>query len=196
MQRALLLDRDGTICEESNYLDRPERLRLLPGSAEAIRLARSAGFLAVVVTNQSGIARGMFDESDLERIHARLAELLAHEGAELDGIYHCPHHPEAGRGPLRQVCDCRKPEPGLLLRAREELGIELDRSYAIGDRLRDLEAGWRVGARGILVLIGNGREEFGYHSRTGGPQPAYVASDLLDAVEWIVREEKLERRSQ
>ena len=180
------MDRDGTVCEEVGYLDRPERLRLLPHSGTAIRMARQAAFRTVVVTNQSGVARERFDESALNAAHARLADLLGQAGAMLDGVYYCPHHPQAGSQPYRGACECRKPEPGMLLQAARDLGLDLARSYMVGDRISDLEAGGRAGATSILVLTGYGRAEFEYHAGRWLSAPAYVARDLLEAVEWIL----------
>ncbi|HEX9973234.1 MAG TPA: HAD family hydrolase, partial [bacterium] len=126
--KAVFLDRDGTICEEVGYLDSIERLRLLPRSAAAIRLLNDRRFKIVVVTNQSGVARGFFHEERLEEIHAELCRKLRDEGAYLDGIYYCPHHPSVGNGPYVQVCDCRKPASGLLQRAARELELDLSAS--------------------------------------------------------------------
>lgn len=140
---AVFLDRDGTIIEEVEYLDRLEKMRLLPGAAEAIRLINASGMKTVVVTNQSGIARGLFDIPFVEQCHRHLREMLAKDGAFVDGIYYCPHHPTEGRGPYLRICDCRKPAPGMLLRAAEELSIDSSRSYMVGDTLKDIEAGAR-----------------------------------------------------
>jgi D-glycero-D-manno-heptose 1,7-bisphosphate phosphatase len=175
------MDRDGTICEEVGYLDHPDRLRLLPRSAAAIKRINRSGFKAVVVTNQSGVARGYFPESMVHEIHAELKTLLAGEGARLDGIYYCPHHPEAG-------CDCRKPAPGMLRAAADDQGINLERSFVVGDKLSDVYAAHQVGARGILVLTGYGREENELLQRPGQKPPDYIAEDLYEAVEWILRE--------
>ena len=158
-QAAVFLDRDGTINEEVGYLDHPEKLRLIPGVAGAIRRLNTAGFKTVVVTNQSGVARGFFDEGVVAAIHARLEELLRAEGALIDGFYFCPHHPTAGKGDYLRACPCRKPEPGLLLQAIAELQLDPLRSFMIGDTLKDIEAGARAGIRGILVRTGYGEQE-------------------------------------
>ena len=155
---AVFLDRDGTINEEVGYLDCLEKLRLLPGAAEAIRLINESGMKAVVVTNQSGVARGIFDEAFVDEVHARLRKMLGDQGAFLDGVYFCPHHPTEGRGRYLRSCDCRKPAPGLLLRAAEELSLDPERSTMIGDTLKDIEAAARIGMRGILVRTGYGAE--------------------------------------
>jgi D-glycero-D-manno-heptose 1,7-bisphosphate phosphatase len=185
-RRAIIMDRDGTICEEVGYVNHLDRLRLLPRSAEAIRRANGAGFQTVVVTNQAGVARGYFAESLVEEVHDRLRQLLAGSEARLDGIYYCPHHPDVGPPEYRRACDCRKPRPGLLNRARDEMGIDLGSSYMIGDSFRDIETGRRVGATTVLVKTGYGEGELAYQSHTWPAQPDHVAADLLDAVAWIL----------
>lgn len=183
------MDRDGTVCEEVGYVNHLSRIRLLARSAEAIRRANDAGFQTVVVTNQAGVARGYFDEHLVDEVHDRVREMLGEGGARLDGLYYCPHHPEVGPPPYRKACDCRKPRPGMLLRARDEMGIDLVRSYMIGDSVRDIEAGHRAGATTVLVLTGYGRGELEYQSPGWTVKPAHVADDLLDAVSWILARE-------
>ena len=212
---AIFLDRDGTINEEVGYMDRIEKLKLIPGAAEAIRLINAAGMKAVVVTNQSGVARGIFTESFVAEIHARLGEMLRAEGASLDGIYFCPHHPTEGRGDYLRECECRKPAPELLLRAAAELNLDLARSYMVGDTLKDIEAGARAGAQGILVRTGYGEEaaaelgldeeprrnrdmmphrvpveKAGAQGETEIVRPLHIAGDLLSGVQWILRNSK------
>ena len=213
--QAVFLDRDGTINEEVGYLDRMEKLQLIPGAAEAIRLINKSGMKAVVVTNQSGVARGIFTESFVAETHARLGEMLRAEGASLDGIYYCPHHPTEGRGDYLRVCECRKPAPGLLLRAAAELHLDPARSYMVGDTLKDIEAGGRAGAQGILVRTGYGEEaaaelgpdekplkngdmmphrvpieKGGAQGETGIVRPVHIAGDILAGVQWILRNRK------
>jgi D-glycero-D-manno-heptose 1,7-bisphosphate phosphatase len=188
-RRAIIMDRDGTVCDEVGYVNHVERVRLLPRSAEAIRRANDAGFQTVVVTNQAGVARGYFAEELVEDVHDRVREMLAKDGARVDGIYYCPHHPEVGAPAYRKTCDCRKPRPGMLLRARDEMGIDLGASYMIGDSVRDIEAGHRADATPILVLTGYGRGELEYQSHAWTVRPAHVADDLLDAVDWIFQRE-------
>lgn len=155
---AVFLDRDGTLITELDYLADPDALELVPGAGEALALLGRAGFARVVVTNQSGIARGLFDHATLERVHARLRAALARDGGELELVRVCPHHPELGAPPWRRVCACRKPEPGLILEAARELELDLARSWVVGDAWRDLEAGRRAGVSGrVLVLTGKGR---------------------------------------
>lgn len=192
-RKAIIMDRDGTVCEEVGYVNHVDRSRLLPRSAEAIRRANAVGFQTVVVTNQAGVARGYFAESLVEEVHDKMRRELAEAGARLDGIYYCPHHPTVGEPPYRKDCDCRKPRPGMLLRARDEMGIDLAASYMIGDSARDVVAGHRAGATPILVRTGYGKGELEYQSHAWKVRPAHVADDLLDAVRWILdREEKPE----
>jgi D-glycero-D-manno-heptose 1,7-bisphosphate phosphatase len=183
---AVFIDRDGTLTEEVGYVNHPARLRLLPRSAEAIRRLNAAGVAAVVVTNQAGIARGYFGEEVLHAVNAALTAALRHEGARLDGLYVCTHHPTEGEPPFRAACDCRKPRPGLLRRAAAELGLDLARSTMVGDKPSDLVPGRTVGAAAVLVLTGYGLGEWEYRRKTFETEPDHVASDLLDAVDWAL----------
>jgi histidinol-phosphate phosphatase family protein len=148
----VFLDRDGTINRDVHHLSDPAQLELLPGAAEGLRRLCAAGCQLVVVSNQSPIGRGWFDEARLHQINGRLAEMLAAEGVSIAGWYWCPHTPEAG-------CTCRKPAPGLFFRARDELGVILEGSWIVGDRLSDMQAGRQAGARSILVATGYGQGE-------------------------------------
>ena len=190
-RRAIFMDRDGTVCEEVGYVNHVDRIRLLPRSAEAIRLANQAGFQTVIVTNQAGVARGYFDEDLVHEVHDAVRRQLAEAGARIDGIYYCPHHPEVGAPPYRRACDCRKPGPGMLLRAQEEMGIDLESSYMVGDTVKDLGAGRAVGATTVLVLTGYGRGELQYQSHRWTVQPDHVCEDLLEAMQWILAREGL-----
>jgi D-glycero-D-manno-heptose 1,7-bisphosphate phosphatase len=187
---AVFADRDGTLTEEVGYVNHPGRLRLLPRSAEAIRRLNQAGVAAVVVTNQAGIARGYFSEEVLHAVNRTLVSRLREAGAELDGLYVCPHHPTEGVPPWRTDCDCRKPKPGLLLRAAEELGLDLHASTFISDKASDLAVAPAVGARAVLVLTGYGLGEWEYRRETFPVKPDHVAGDLLDAVEWVLSEHR------
>jgi D,D-heptose 1,7-bisphosphate phosphatase len=170
--RAVFLDRDGTIARDVNYCRRVEDFEFLPTVSRAIRLLNENRFLVVVITNQSGIARGFFTEATLEQIHRYMEEELAKDHARLDAIYYCPHHPDDG-------CPCRKPEPGLLFKAAAELGISLPDSFMVGDNNKDVAAGRRAGCRTVLVTTGPDN----YREIT---TPAdYVAGDLWDAASWI-----------
>ena len=185
-ERAIFMDRDGTVCEEVGYVNHPTRCRLLSRSAEAVRRINGSDFRAIVVTNQAGVARGYFDEEMIHEVHRRLRNLLEEQGARLDGIYYCPHHPEVGPPPYRRECDCRKPEPGMLRRAAADLGLDLSRCYMIGDSAKDMEAASRAEAAGVLVMTGYGKGEWEYRRDRFRSEPAHVAEDLLDAVEWIL----------
>ena len=189
-RRAVFMDRDGTVSDEVGYVNHIDRYRLLPRSAEAIRRLNEAGLMTFVVTNQSGIARGLFDEALLQLVHQRLVALLAKDAARLDGIYACVHHPDVGEPPWRADCDCRKPRPGLLLQAAAEHGVDLSRSYMVGDTVLDIEAARRAGATGVLVLTGYGKGDLIFRMKQRGLTPAHVAGDLLEAVEWILERER------
>jgi D-glycero-D-manno-heptose 1,7-bisphosphate phosphatase len=183
---AVFIDRDGTLTEEVGYVNHPSRLRLLPRSAEAIRRLNEAGIAAVVATNQAGLARGYFSEEVMHAVHERLLQQLNDAGAHLDGLYVCPHHPTEGVAPFRADCDCRKPKPGLLVRAAGDLDLDLSGSVMVGDKASDLLAAGPVGARAILVLTGYGRGEWEYRRAHFPVTPDHVATDLLDAVEWVM----------
>jgi D-glycero-D-manno-heptose 1,7-bisphosphate phosphatase len=182
----VFLDRDGTVCEEVGYVNHLSRCRLLPRSAEAIHLLNEAGRRIAIVTNQAGVARGYFKEDMILAVHERVHALLAERGARVDGIYYCPHHPTAGEPPYRCACDCRKPLPGLVLRAARELGIDLARSYMVGDSARDVQAAQAAGVTPVLVLTGYGRGEWEHQRERFKIAPVYVADDLLDASRWIL----------
>jgi D-glycero-D-manno-heptose 1,7-bisphosphate phosphatase len=185
---AVFLDRDGTINEEMGYVNHLERFVLLPLVGQAIRLLNQHGLKAVVVTNQSGVARGYFPESLVHQIHHKMQDLLRMESAYLDGIYYCPHHPEAGNPPYRQKCRCRKPATGLVEEAVRDLDIDCSRSYVIGDRGLDIEFGHQIGAKGILVLTGYGKGEREYLRDQWRVKPDYIAPGLYEAVQWILQE--------
>ena len=184
LSRAVFMDRDGTINEEVGYLSRLDQMKLFPRSAEAIRLLNREGIKVVVVTNQSGVARGYFGEDFVSEAHAFLQESLRREKAFIDAFYYCPHHPTEGAFPYRQACSCRKPEAGMLLRASRDLHIDLSRSYMVGDVMKDVRAGKKAGTKGILVKTGYGAGE----KTDEDPVPDYVAADLLDAVNWILED--------
>lgn len=166
MRPGVFLDRDGTVIEEKNYLARPEDVVLLPTVGETIARLNATGIPVAVVTNQSGVARGYFPESQIAEVHARLDELLAPFGARVDHYEYCPHHPEEGIGPYQVDCDCRKPKPGMLVRSSRILELDLMRSLMVGDRPGDLEAGANAGCQSALVLTGYGR----YVSVESGPE--------------------------
>lgn len=186
--RAVFLDRDGTICEEVGYLDSVERMRLIPRAAEAVRRINARGFKTIVVTNQSGVARGYFTEERLQTLHEELIRQLKEEGANLDAIYYCPHHPEGETSPYRMICDCRKPATGLLRKAAEELDVDLNASFLIGDHYSDVECAHRAGARGILLLTGHGQAAWSQRDQWQ-VAPDWVAEDLFAAVQWVLEQD-------
>lgn len=188
MERAVFVDRDGVISEEVGYLGDRDHLRLIPNSAEAVKLVNQSGLKIIAITNQSGIARGYFSEEMLGHIHRKMEQLLSDQGAFLDGIYYCPHHPEGTVEAYRMECDCRKPAAGLLTRAAQEHSIDVSSSYLVGDKRTDIECAHRAGAQGILVLTGYGKDELRKINSAALAQPAYVAADLRDAVQWIIKE--------
>jgi D-glycero-D-manno-heptose 1,7-bisphosphate phosphatase len=183
---AVFLDRDGTINEQMGYINHLSRFILLPGSGAAIRRLNEHRIPVFVVSNQSGLARGYFPPALLDEVHAKMTAMLAAEGARVDGIYVCPHHPEAMEARYRVDCDCRKPKPGLFNRAAREHDLDLHASYVVGDRWSDLKAAAGCGATGILVLSGYGRGDRDYIGPRQQIQPAYVAEDLGEAVKWII----------
>jgi D-glycero-D-manno-heptose 1,7-bisphosphate phosphatase len=188
MSAAVFLDRDGTIVEEGGYLDRIDRLVLFPWSVDAVRILNRAGLPVVIVTNQAGVARGMFTEDVVRDLHDHLAGRFANGGARVDGFYYCPHHPEASVERYRLRCECRKPAPGMLRRAARELGLDLARSYVVGDRWIDVQMGAAAGARGLLVRTGYGASEA--RQAPQGTVAAAVVETLMDAVGWILRRER------
>jgi D-glycero-D-manno-heptose 1,7-bisphosphate phosphatase len=181
--RAVFLDRDGTINEEKGYLFRTEEFAFIPGAPEAIRLLKEAGFLVIVVTNQSGVGRGYYDEADVDAIHRHLDGELAALGTGVDGYYFCPHHPEHGIGSYKLECECRKPLPGMLLQAAADHGIDLSCSYMIGDKLADVATGIKAGCRPLLIRTGYGAAESGEL-----PRGVAVYDDVLAAARAIIAE--------
>ena len=189
VRRAVFIDRDGTISEEVGYVNHPSRYRVFPYAAEAVKLLNEAGWLAVLVTNQAGVARGYFEEGMVGRVHGVLAAELERGGARLDAVYYCPHHPSVGEPPYRFDCDCRKPRPGLIRRAAAELGIDLSRSWMVGDRYSDTELARNAGVRAAFVLTGYGRGEHEHQGHAWKHRPDLVAENLLEAVREIISAE-------
>lgn len=177
-RRAVFLDRDGTIVEDPGFLHKPEDVKLLSGAAEGIRRLNVAGYLVVVVTNQSGIARGLYTEADYRAVKKRLGELLAKQKARIDASYFCPHHPQAP-----EPCNCRKPRTKLFLEAQATLGIDFTRSWWVGDRLSDVQPASTLGGKGVLVATGQGNLHQGQARALG----VTVVADLLTAAAEIVR---------
>ncbi len=186
--RAVFLDKDGTLIEDLPYNVDPDEIQFGPGVSEALLLLQKHGFRFFVVSNQPGVALGFFHESALRGVEQRLAQLFEEAGADLEGFYYCPHSPKGNLLRYTRECECRKPSPGLILRAAREHGIAPERSWMIGDILDDIESGRRAGCR--TVLIDNGNETQWHLS--SARRPDWVASDLFDAATLVVRAE-LER---
>lgn len=182
----VFLDRDGTVTEEVGYVNHPSRLNLLPGAAEGIAALNRAGAPVLLATNQAGVARGYFTEDLVKEVLARLGSLLAAQGARLDAMYYCPHHPAVGLPPYRQACNCRKPRPGMLESGAREFGLDLRRCYVVGDKISDTYFAHSVGARGVLVLTGYGLGEYTYQRQDWKEQPDFIAEDLVQAADWIL----------
>ncbi len=191
---AVFLDRDGTLNEEVDFLRTPEEVRLIPGAAAAVRSLNEEGIVTCVISNQSGVARGFITEADLGPIHAKLEGDLLREGARISRIYYCPHHPTQGIPPYNTDCECRKPKPGMLKQAAADFGVDLARSFVIGDRIVDVQAGMAVGATTILVLTGYGntsREE----CERDGVAPDLIAPSIAEAVEFVKKQIEGEREN-
>ncbi len=187
MNRAVFLDRDGTVNVEVGYLSDLNQLKLIPGAGEAIRRLNAAGLKVVLVTNQSGVARGYFTESFVRETHTLLEQMLQKEGARFDGVYYCPHHPRAGNSHYTTACDCRKPGTGLIDRAARDLAIDVKMSFVVGDKWSDVELGQRAGARSILVRSGFAPDDPG-NARPGHLRdPDFIAHTITEAVDWILK---------
>ncbi len=184
------MDRDGTINEQMGYINHPTRFVLLPKSARAIRRLNQAGVLAIVISNQSGVARGYFPVSLVHRVHEIMKEELAVKGARVDDILFCPHHPDGTVKEYAVRCGCRKPLPGLVEEARKRLGVDMGRSFVVGDRCSDLELAAGCGLPGILVETGYGLGEVEHVLPLKGIRPDHVAADLDGAVTWILERNK------
>ena len=184
---AVFLDRDGTINEEMEFVCSPDELHLITGAANAIYRLNASGLVTCVISNQSGIARGFLTEDDLVRIHQKLERELSFENARVDRIYHCPHHPTEGKPPYNISCPCRKPRDGMLQAAKRDFSLDLNRSFIVGDRIVDIQAGKSVGAQTILVLTGYGRTTL-EECRNARVHPDHIMPSLVEAVEYIVGE--------
>jgi D-glycero-D-manno-heptose 1,7-bisphosphate phosphatase len=183
---AVFLDRDGTITEERGYINHLERVQLYPWAAEAIRRLNRAGRRVIVVTNQSGVARGVFTEDLLHQVHQKIGFELAAHKARVDAVYYCPHHPEGPVEAYRAKCQCRKPATGMMQEAAKRFQIDLASSFVVGDTYRDMQMGFNAGARTILVMTGYGRGEYEHHRYRWDRLPERIAENLLEAVEIIL----------
>jgi D,D-heptose 1,7-bisphosphate phosphatase len=187
MHKAVFLDKDGTINEDLGYIADPEDIKLLAGAGEAIKLLNQAGYKTIVISNQSGVARGRFTENTLQYLNKVLHKQILGGGGFLDYIYYCPHHPEIGIHPYKTECECRKPKPGMIKRGAREHNIDLSASYMIGDKDSDIEAGKNAGLKTILVLTGYGKDTL-IALEAKKITPDHIANDLLEAVKWLLKQ--------
>ena len=186
---AVFIDRDGTINEQRGYINHLSRFELLPGVIDAVKLLNKNNFFAIIVTNQSGVAFGYYPVSLVHQVHQLMTKSLEREGATIDGIFYCPHHPKGTVPEFTADCDCRKPKTGLVSLALEAFDIDMSNSYVVGDRYVDIELAIRLNLRGVLVKTGYGLGEMEYVIPDMPLKPNHVAEDLLDAVKWILNQE-------
>lgn len=182
---ALFLDRDGVINKESEYVHRTDEFEFIDGVFEACRAAKDLGYKLVIITNQAGIARGLYSEADFHALTEWMLERFSEQGIAIDGVYFCPHHPTAGVGHYLRECECRKPQPGLITRAAKELDIDLERSALVGDKISDIEAGLRAGV-GTCILVRSGHP---FAEQQGAPADEIVA-DLCAAIAHLARQKR------
>jgi len=187
-KRAVFLDRDGTINKDVGYPDSYDSIAIYPYSFEAVRKLNRAGFLSVIVTNQSGVGRGLIEEKNLIHIHERMRAAFESHNSRLDAFYYCPHYLSSPIPEYRKDCSCRKPKPGMALIAAAEHGIDIENSYMIGDKIEDIIFGFNIKATPILLLSGHGKRAL-KELKEKGIKPAHVADNLLAAVDWILARE-------
>jgi D,D-heptose 1,7-bisphosphate phosphatase len=187
--KALFIDRDGSLIVDKDYLFDPELVEPEPGSIEAVQLARTAGYKIVVVSNQSGVARGYFGEDDVRSVDEKVSRLFAEAGAEIDRLYYCPHYIKGARKEYAVECRCRKPSPGMIETAVQDLHINPFQSYVIGDKPSDVQLAYVTGACGILVRTGYGQKSEREIEAGGMPNPKYIADNLLAAVKYVIASE-------
>ena len=189
--RVIFLDRDGTINRESGYITSVEQLHLYEGTVPALKMLNDMGYRIVIVSNQAGVGKGLLTEPTLIEINNALLDMLKRSGIAIERLYYCPHHPEAVVPEYKRQCPCRKPGTGMVTRAALELGVDVRNAYVVGDKLTDVELARNFGGRGILVLTGYGEKERDkldqVRDEPGRVVPVYIASDILDAVNWIAR---------
>jgi len=175
MNKAVFLDRDGTIIEDTNYLNSPTKIKFLPGAIDAIRKINQSGFKTVIISNQAGVAKGKITPDELVLVDEAFIETISKEKGRIDAGYYCPHHPDFGSD-----CDCRKPKPGMILKAAKDYQIDLKQSYMIGDKDIDVECGQNAGTKSIRILSN--------YELSSSLKPDYFAKDLKEAVEWIIKD--------
>ncbi len=183
MNKAVFLDRDGTLIEDVGYLSNEKDISLIEGAAEAVHDLKNAGFKTVMITNQAAISRGIITEDRFKEINAQILSEFSKKGADFDGVYYCPHHPTEGKGKYLVNCSCRKPLPGMLLKAAQELDLDLAGSFMIGDKDIDIEAGAKAGCKTALVLTGYGNSS----KNSPRAKPDHISANILDASQWVLR---------
>ncbi len=183
MHKAVFLDRDGTIIEDVGYLNNPENIKFIPGSISAIKKLNEAGYKIVIITNQAGVARGLIREDILQTIDKTINKHILSNGAHIDAIYYCPHHPEHGVYPYKQDCECRKPNPGMLKKAASDLELDMKNSFVIGDKWSDVEVGKNMELKTALVLTGKGKNQ----KEKLTAKPDFIAKNLAEAVDWVLK---------
>ena len=188
LRPAIFLDRDGTVTDEVGYINHISRAKVYPFAAEAVRMLKSTGLPVIIVTNQSGVGRGYFTEEIIGQVHRMVQQTLQDAGTSIDAYYYCPHHPSAVVADYRQECRCRKPGTGMPEAAAEEFGIDLSRSYMVGDTYRDMKMGFGIGARTVMLMTGYGRGEYEYRRGEWPRMPDLIAENLLDAAQIILQE--------
>jgi D-glycero-D-manno-heptose 1,7-bisphosphate phosphatase len=185
MNKAVFLDRDGTINEEMGYINHVSRFKVFNFVPEAIHILNACGYKVIVVTNQSGVAKGYFKEELIKSVHAILYGELESKSARIDKIYYCPHHPEEGSPEYKIDCECRKPKPGMINAAKQEFDLDLGESFMIGDRYKDIIFGKNLGIKTIMVLTGYGLGEYTYQRESWPEKPDHICNNLLDAANFI-----------
>lgn len=190
MNKCVFLDRDGNINVEKDYLHKIEEFEFIDGAKESIKIFNDLGYLVVVVTNQSGVARGYYDEGSVKALHDYLQKEVKKIGGHIDGFYYCPHHPEKGIGGYKLDCDCRKPEPGMFLAAQKDLNIDFSNSIMVGDKISDVEAGKNLGMRSILVKTGHGSKEVKKLKK-----PCEINETLYEFAKQLERESKTDHKN-
>jgi len=185
MNKAVFLDRDGTINEEMGYINHISRFKIFRFVPKAIRILNESGYKVIVVTNQSGVARGYFDEQLVKEVHKKLLNKVELAGAKIDAIYYCPHHPDEGKPPYRIDCECRKPKTGMIQKAKNAFNLDITRSFMIGDRYKDVEFGHKAGLHTVMVLTGYGKGEYTYQRQQWKKKPDHISKNLLEAANWI-----------
>jgi len=185
MEKAVFLDRDGTINEEMGYINHISRLKIFPFTSEAVKILTSCGYKVIVISNQAGLARGYFDQALLDEVNQELIHSLSAEQAQIEKIYYCPHLKDAVVDKYKKDCECRKPKPGMIIKAQKEFNIDLKQSYMIGDRYKDIEFGFNQGLKTIMVLTGYGLGEYQHQKHLWTKEPDFICKNLLEAAKVI-----------